>query len=66
MKVIQEGVEIGRVLSGGYSPSVQLPIGTVWTSSDYSSQFSSVVEVRGQPVEIKYCKPVLSELRRQK
>ena len=66
MKVIQAGVEIGRVLSGGYSPSKQVPIGTVWTSSDYSSQFSSEVEVRGQPVEIKYCKPVLRELRKQK
>jgi glycine cleavage system aminomethyltransferase T len=66
MKVIQAGVEIGRVLSGGYSPSIQVPIGTVWTSRDYSSQLSSEVEVRGQPVEIKYCKPVLRELRKQK
>ena len=32
MKVIQEGAEVGRVLSGGYSPSMQLPVGTVWTS----------------------------------
>jgi len=63
MKVIQEGVEIGRVLSGGYSPSLQRPIGTVWTSNIYNNQLSSEVEVRGQPVEIKYCKPVLREIR---
>ena len=66
MKVIQGGIEIGRVLSGGYSPSIQLPIGTVWTSNDYNSQLSCEVEVRGQLVEIKYGKPVLRELRKQK
>ena len=66
MKVIQGGVEIGRVLSGGYSPTIQVPIGTVWTSIDYNSQLSSEVEVRGQPVEIKYGKPVLREFRKQK
>ena len=66
MKVIQEGAEVGRVLSGGYSPSMQLPVGTVWTSSDYNKQLSSEVEVRGQPVEINYCKPVLRDLRKQK
>lgn len=58
--------EVGRVLSGGYSPLIQGPIGSAWIDrsalhSEPPNELSA--EVRGKRVSLRRGPPVLKKLR---
>ena len=67
-KIIEEENQIGRVLSGGYSPSLGIPIGTALieprTRQDRNMQFYA--EVRGNNIPITICKPAIARIRSMK
>lgn len=54
--------EAGKVLSGGYSPLIKKPIGTLYLEKeflDYRSSKECFADVRGNLVPINFSKPVL-------
>jgi aminomethyltransferase len=60
--IMFEGISVGRVTSGGYSPLLGKPIGIAWISSEYWTQRMNPgwsAEVRGRPVSISVGKPAL-------
>jgi aminomethyltransferase len=66
-KILLGDAEVGRVLSGGYSPMIEKPIGSAWLDISVSggseiSEFSA--EVRGNRVVLRPTLPVLRKLRK--
>lgn len=60
--VLFENIELGRVLSGGFSPTLKKPIGSAWLSSKGIPKLKSVgwqAKVRSSNVNIVFGKPVL-------
>ena len=56
------GKEAGKVLSGGFSPIADCPVGSAWLNAEfcgYSNMSNWEADVRGKKVPIKICKPVL-------
>jgi aminomethyltransferase len=66
-KVLSAGVEVGRVLSGGYSPMIEKPIGSAWLNISVAGGDETTelfAEVRGNRVDLRQTLPVLRKLRR--
>ena len=65
-KVFSGAVEIGRVLSGGYSPMIESPIGSAWLDISVvgNSEAELFAEVRGNQVGLQQSIPVLRKLKR--
>ena len=65
-KVFDSDREAGRVLSGGFSPLVEGPIGSAWvdrSTIDGNSPTELSAEVRGKRVRLRRSPPVLKKLR---
>ena len=65
-KILSDDVEVGRVLSGGYSPMIEKPIGSAWLDISVAGGSESVelfAEVRGNRVGLRQTLPVLRKLR---
>ena len=65
-RVLKEGTEVGRVLSGGYSPMVEKPIGSAWIKGSIASGGGSgsfCAEVRGKPIGLSLTAPVLRRMK---
>lgn len=61
-KIIFENSLAGRVLSGGYSPILNSPIGTAYIENEYLSKKESphwFADVRGKKLPIRFTKPAL-------
>ena len=66
-KVFSGDAEVGRVLSGGYSPMIEKPIGSAWLNisvAEGSESAELFAEVRGNRVGLQQTLPVLRKLRR--
>jgi aminomethyltransferase len=63
-KILFEGEELGKVLSGGFSPTINKPIGSAWISSRGMKKLKSKgwkAEVRSSNVEVIFGNPVLKK-----
>jgi aminomethyltransferase len=57
---------VGRVLSGGYSPSLEVPMGSVWIKSEALKETPSLVDadIGGRRISLSLCDPVIREIKK--
>lgn len=67
--VMSSGKVVGRVLSGGYSPLLEKPIGSAWVGRAASDSETTPIlsaEVRGKSVGLNPSLPVLKKLKQRR
>ncbi|MBP52163.1 MAG: glycine cleavage system protein T [Opitutae bacterium] len=64
--IISEGEKVGKVLSGGFSPSAGVPIGSAWIKKkawEKRKEKKFMAEVRGHSIPIEFGLPVLKKIK---
>ncbi len=67
--IISDGEKVGKVLSGGFSPSGGVPIGSAWikkTAWEKRKEKEFMAEVRGQSIPIEFGLPILKKIKNRK